>query len=112
MSTVLRPGAGKYDEARCGLADCGELLHIVYKVSQPVYLSFMAGDLAAPATEGGWFTTWRVECEAGHVVLLPPDSGAESFVFGKDCHCDDEDERAADSDCPHGDLIRLRKVIQ
>lgn len=87
--TQLRPSAEEYADAGCGL--CGAPLYIVVMLGRPVFLSDTAEDIAAVLT-APYTSTWRIECEEGHVILLPPDAAADYNKFGPE------------------DLARLREV--
>ena len=106
VSAPLSETAGRYEMARCGLPGCGEDLHMVITSDQPVYLSFTAEDFRNPAD---WDSHWEVRCEAGHVVLLPPDHGGDISEFGH-CRCDPDAQPDADALCGHGDMARLRAI--
>ena len=105
----IRDGASNYAEARCGLPGCGEPLHIIWTSSRAIYLSDTVAELRDPAA--CLTDTWHVECEAGHVVLLPPDTAEDSYTFGL-CTCNyDYPDPAVDGRCEHHDMDRLRAVV-
>lgn len=107
----LIEGASTYAEARCPLPACGETLHIAWSGQRAIYLSDTAEMLRDPA--GAHTTTWRVECEAGHVVLLPPDDGDDYHHFAGICMCnEDYPDQEAERMCEHNDMARLRALVQ
>lgn len=112
MGEPIHPHAGPLDSALCDLAGCGQAVHIVWTMSMPVFLSLTAEDLAR--TGDAYTATWHVECEAGHTILVPPDTAADFYQFGQ-CTCAFDtttgDERD-DSLCQHNDLARLRRVVR
>lgn len=116
MTEQLRDGATGYTPAKCSLpglkGPCGADLHLIQTLSTPILLASTTDDLAD--IKGAWSETWRVECEAGHTVLVPPDSCEDSYLFGG-CRCDPEDgpvpDPEADECCGHGDMARLRAVV-
>lgn len=103
----LRAVADDYLGARCGLPNCGEALHIVWTLGKGIYLSDTVADLGDPRCSHT--STWHVECEGGHTILTPPDTAEDSYTFGE-CRCEPTDPDAA-ADCGHGDLDRLRAVL-
>jgi hypothetical protein len=108
----LAQTADPYEFARCGLpgmdGPCGADLHIVWTADRSIYLSDTARDIGSP--DNAALITWEVVCEAGHTVLVPPDTAEESYMFGG-CNCDPEDGPSPDQFCGHGDLVRLRAVL-
>ena len=53
---------------------CGEQIHIMWELSEPLH----SDDMRVPPVPGdAWVGTWRVECETGHVVLVPADPGCK-----------------------------------
>lgn len=92
--------------ATCALADCGKTLYITWTSTRAVYLGDTADDLAEP--DSGHTSSWEVSCEAGHVVLLPPDTACDNYTFGE-CDCDGEPDLMAL--CGHNDMARLRRVV-
>ena len=103
--------AGKgYDPVPCPLPGCGQPLHLTWQADQYLYSGLTEAEMRGmiPADLG----SWEVCCEAGHVILVPPDDGAEEHVFGV-CRCDPDDiaERGHDEGCAQGDFGRLRRLI-
>lgn len=103
----IRAVGDDYLGARCGLPACGEPLHIVWTLGMGIYLSNTAAELGDPAH--AHTSTWHVECEGGHTILQPPPTAEDSYTFGA-CRCEPTDP-SADGDCGHGDLARLRRVL-
>lgn len=108
MAEHLREGAGNYEEARCGLPGCGQLLHMVLTFSKGIYLRDTADILAEP--DHAHSKTWHVECEGGHTVLLPADTARDEYDFGF-CAGGHEDYPSTAEGCQHNDLARLRAVV-
>jgi hypothetical protein len=107
-SEQIVPGASNYAEALCVLAGCGEPLHIIWSSSSALYLSDTLDRLANATLVMTW--TWQVECEAGHVVLLPQDTADDCYTFGL-CTCkEDYPDPEIDAKCAHHDMERLRQV--
>jgi hypothetical protein len=110
MKLLEAESAGYYDPVPCPLALCGEPLHLTYTADQLLYASFTEEDLDGiiPAD----LPSWEVRCEAGHVILLPPDDGQDNHTFGT-CSCDPADvkDHGHDDGCAHGDFARLKEVI-
>ncbi|MFV2094852.1 hypothetical protein ACFHW1_05085 [Micromonospora sp. LOL_014] len=80
----------------CPLPDCGADLHLRWTLT--VGLDAIELDAAGTDSIGDPMTptdadtaTWRVECEAGHVVLLPRDPQCDARCPGGEA-CDAEDE--------------------
>lgn len=101
----LVTGSDPHQAALCGMPDCNQPLVITFTASAPVLLADTTLTLAAGENETGH--DWRVECVAGHVVLLPLEDGRESHIFGE-CACNDAPATTA---CGRTDLARLRRVI-
>ena len=105
---VIRENPNPYEEARCGLADCGEPLFMTWTSNRAIYLSDTTPALADPS--GAHATSWQVECAAGHVVLLPLDTAEDYYEFGG-CTCNpDYPNWPRDFLCGHHDIERLREV--
>ena len=102
--------ADDYALVPCPLPKCGEPLHLVCTADQCLYASFTEDELRG--CRGDDLGQWEVRCEAGHVILLPPDDGAEDHVFGV-CRCDPDDikERGHAEGCAQGDFERLRRLV-
>jgi len=114
MAEHLIEGASIYAEARCILPGCGEPLHMTWSGSRSIYLSdtadMLANMLGGPS--GAMTATWRVECEAGHVVLLPADTGDDWHEFAGRCTCNpDYPDAERERLCAHNDMDRLRAVV-
>lgn len=106
----LVDGAGHYSEARCFLLGCGEPLHMVWNSDRAIYLDDTDETLRNPVNATG--VAWKVECEAGHVVLLPAESGDDWYEFAGRCTCNpDYPDEEAEKRCAHNDMNRLRAVI-
>lgn len=106
-TAAVRAHEKPYDVAVCGLPGCGKPLHIVWTMGRTVYLADTAADLADPS--GAHTSTWQVECEGGHTILVPIDSAEDSYTFGE-CNCEPTDPND-DEWCGHADMDRLRRVI-
>lgn len=104
-ASVLREHPEPYAQATCVLPICGEPLHIEHTTTSTVYLSDTAVGLASLA---GDVETWAVVCEGGHTILVPVDTGRDSYTFGV-CQDHDGDEDPHTEECD--DLARLRRVI-
>lgn len=104
----LRQVDKPYLQAVCSLPGCGQVLHIEWVASRPIFLSDNAQDLNDMSH--AYVTSWQVNCEAGHTILLPVDSAREHYAFG-DCICDPDEVERADDFCGHTDMDRLRSVI-
>jgi hypothetical protein len=99
---VLREHPDVYAQAACSLPDCGQPLYIERSEGGAVYLSDSAFDLSVRDHT----STWQVKCGGGHTVLVPLDTGQDSFTFGE-CAIHEKNE-AHDDSCD--DLARLRLV--
>lgn len=97
---------GDYDPVPCPLPRCGEPLHLACTADQYLYASFTADNLRG--CRGDDLESWEIRCEAGHVILLPLDDGAENHVFGV-CRCDPEEGH--EEGCAAGDFERLRSLV-
>lgn len=110
MAEQLAKGAGNYAEARCILPACGSPLHLTWSGDHPIYLSDTNEVLRDPDRAAS--VTWQVSCEAGHVVLLPADTGGDYYEFAGHCICNpDYPDAEAEQMCPHNDMNRLRAVV-
>lgn len=110
MTERLVEGAGHFEEARCILPGCGQPLHITWMASTAIYLDDTAGKLRGP--DLALTSTWQVNCEAGHIVLLPPDTADDYCEFAGRCTCNpDYPDVDAERLCAHNDMDRLRAVI-
>lgn len=109
-SPVLHPHPNPYEPAVCPLPRCSEDLHLHYEAGGPVHASDTADELGLILASPTW-VSWKVECLAGHVLLLPTDgTDADARVFGR-CDCSDfEDEGQHHELCGVFDLDRLRSV--
>lgn len=102
--TLLFPG---YDPVPCPMPRCGQPLHLCWAADQYLYSGTTRAEMRGmvPSDLGDW----HVICEAGHVILVPPDDGAEEHVFGQ-CRCDPEADGGHDEGCADGDFDRLREL--
>lgn len=107
MPDHLQDHPNPYQQAACALPGCSLPLHIVWTSDRAIYLADTAEDLRNPAS--AHTTTWHVTCEAGHIVLVPIDSGEDIYDFGA-CCCDPDEPADAAQFCGHSDLDRLRAV--
>jgi hypothetical protein len=103
---VVQVDPDPHAEATCSLPGCRATLYITWTASRAIFLADTADELADP--DGAHTASWEVSCEAGHVVLLPPDTAEDAYVFGE-CDCDGEPELLAE--CGHNDMARLRRVV-
>lgn len=62
-----------YTSARCAMPGCDANLHLIWTMSVPVYLADLRPSAEPPEPVSAYTQTWRVECEEGHVLLLPGD---------------------------------------
>lgn len=75
---------------------CAEPLHLMWTASR----GLSAADVANPAPAGpddAWVQDWRVECERGHVVMVPADPHCPHYPGGDEpddhlCDVDGSDE--------------------
>jgi hypothetical protein len=100
------------EPVNCPLPGCGQQLHLVREGSRALY----ADDLTdVPGWSDNYTTTWRVECEDGHVVAVPGPSRC-SCTEDPCRHDKGEDQDAFDwgddyrTFKPH-DAARLRDLI-
>lgn len=64
----------------CPMPDCGEILVLAHSAAYTLSPSDLADvDAKFGRVEDAHSSAWQVECTAGHVILLPGDSG---------CPCD------------------------
>ena len=106
----LVDGAAEYELARCPMPACKETLFLAVTGHQDIYSSFGPADFELEAL-GLDMPHWVVRCLAGHVLLLPPDDGAEGHEFGK---CTTHDLEAGDehgANCGGFDFERLRLLL-
>lgn len=99
---------GEYGELLCPMPDCREALYLVHEASVP-----LSSDSTAETVQPQFAvtTSWRVECCAGHVLLLPPRQHDESAEFTSDCDvCNDPNELGGEVP-HHNDTQRLRAVL-
>lgn len=93
-------------------AVCGKDLHLVWTSSRGLYLLDVT--FPEPIDEGdAWVRSWRVECEDGHVLLLPGDPGCKcadevAAEPGHDCDVDASEESRS---FRRSDGARLGKVL-
>lgn len=78
-----------YDATPCPMPDCGEPLHLMWDLGCYLYSGTVAADEGISVGDEGE-GTWRVECQNGHVVLLPGPAW---------CDCDDPQGET----CPHAE---------
>lgn len=72
----------QFTDTHCPMLGCHQPLHLVWTLSRPIWLSDLTGtDLPNPSD--AYTASWRVECEEGHVLLLPD-------VEGMACLCGDD----------------------
>lgn len=107
MSKLIEK-AGDYDPVPCPLPGCGQALHLRLHSDQYLYASFDAEALHGMVS--GDLNHWEVTCEAGHVILVPPDDGVDVHLFGV-CGCDAEADGGHDEGCADGDFERLRRLV-
>lgn len=91
---------------------CGEGLHVMWASSQPLYLLDVT--MPAPIESGSpWVQSWTVECEAGHVVMVPADPGCKhpDEVADDPEHLCDVDADEADRTFRAGDAARLAVIL-
>jgi hypothetical protein len=107
---VLHVTATPYESAICPLPSCDGELYLMFEGGSPISAGDTSDTLGLAASAPN-FLTWKVECQHGHVLLVPTDvTDAEVRVFGR-CDCSDfEDEGVHFGLCGVFDLDRLRKV--
>ena len=86
-----------YEDLLCPLPGCFGSLHLVWKMSRPLFAADFSppgGPETPPLTpDGAYASTWSVDCEAGHTVLVPVDDAEDMHPFEA------------------GDLARLRELL-
>ena len=87
---------GSFDPIPCPMTGCDEALYMTLGCSIPLLDVHTAEDLGDPRSACS--QTWQVECVAGHVVVLPKDTGQDYHNFG--------DREDPDND----DIARLREA--
>ncbi len=111
-----RPDPVPFDHTSlaCPLGGCGEDLYLTFAAT----CGLSVGDLAArdvPTSADALTETWKVECVAGHVLLLPgpPGCGCDD-PEGPDCSCDQDafDQSEESSKFRAHDLDRLRETLR
>ena len=93
-----------YTDALCPMEGCDEPLYITWRMSRPVFQEDTVEDLQDPT--GAYTAGWQIECEEGHVVLLPvnpPGASRDIERFG-----DDEEDTPAELH----DMPRLNRLIK
>ena len=56
------------------VAPCGQDVHIFWEGSAPLYSTILTDGTPVELNEDvAWCLTWRIECEAGHVLVVPVD---------------------------------------
>src|SRR5262249_7131403 len=96
---------------------CGKDLHIVWRASRGLYLLDVT--LPEPIEPGdAWVQDWSVECEDGHVLLVPGDPGCQHSdeeaehpdhgTPGRECDVDTSEE---DRTFRASDAARLAVVL-
>ena len=86
---------GSYDTIVCPIVGCGEGLYLRTLLCTPLLVGTTAAELADPAS--AVTQEWRVECVAGHVLVLPEYTGQDTCIFG--------------ADPEHRDMARLGETI-
>lgn len=100
-----------YDQLNCPLCDAP--LHITFSTAQGLFtdvLSTKPGDQPEPA--GSHTQTWQVECEEGHVLLLPGDLECPQCGDSMDCTHDDLDSNDDWRTFRPHDADRLRVTLE
>lgn len=102
-----------YEQVKCPMPRCGEDLYIEYAASRPVFMGDTAEELAEVGTGGAYSSDWKIGCAAGHVILVPIDTAADSYTFGTTQHCapPGSPEPCDATWCEHGDMDRLRTIL-
>ncbi|MDQ0371573.1 hypothetical protein [Catenuloplanes indicus] len=62
---------GSYTPQTCVIASCGSDLHVTWTLGMPLYRMDVEQLAGPPTPDGAYTSDWKVECEAGHVVLVP-----------------------------------------
>jgi len=71
-----------HDTVACPIAGCGEGLYLRTLFCTPLLVGTTAAELADLAS--AITQEWRVECVAGHVLVLPEYTGQDTCIFGAD----------------------------
>jgi hypothetical protein len=102
---TIVPDPKPWTPVTCPMPDCTEDLYLIRTECIPINEDTVAADMVSrnAVTDG-----WKVECCAGHVLLLPPSSGCseESASFTESC------EFCFESEETHNDVERLRTVLR
>lgn len=74
----------------CPMPECDEALYLYWESDRTLAPDDLdSGDLGALRVDGANSQTWKVQCPAGHVLLIPGPSG---------CLCEDDQ---GGPNCPH-----------
>ena len=99
-----------YQALTCPMPECGEQLYVRFDHTVPVMLGHL-DDRDPIGAEDGDVGSWKVECIAGHVVLVPARPGCwQDDVCAGECTCDvDHGDEARTFRA--SDMDRLRELI-
>lgn len=95
-----------YESLTCTIKDCASPLHLIWTTSAPLFTD-ICDDVPTPAE--AYTRSWQVECEEGHIVLLPSDHGCCPCGV-EACNGAEAGEGHDDFDCPGDDTRTFRKA--
>lgn len=100
---------GQYGALLCPMPDCGEQLYINHESSTSLYTETLVEYLQPQHAD---VSRWKVECLAGHVLLVPLSQHDETATFTVDCEiCNDPNELGGEVP-HHNDVERLQTVLR
>jgi hypothetical protein len=81
-----------YAALTCPLGACGSPLHITWTLDEGLFEGALGGSLPEPP--GAHTQSWQVQCQEGHVILLP--GPLECPICGDDPGCSHPDLDSSD----------------
>ena len=75
----------EYESLTCIMGGCTEALHLVWKLSAPLLRAELAPDADPYQPADAWAGDWRIECEEGHVILVPGPAGSKDAAEEAAC---------------------------